>query len=690
MTVLAFPMGRKIYAFSAFTFEPDSGILQRNGRQIRMPPQTSLLLSILLERAGTVVSREEIQRLLWPGGEYLDHEQAINRAVNSLRMVLRDDARKSRFIETFSKRGYRFTATVTRAFPPPGTSWDGAEQPRLVASSDGSLRITRIAESEPEPETETEPETEAEEADYELEAEPSHEQAYSILPAAPAAEKSRARLRLLIAAGVLLLICVLAAIVTLYKVRHRQPEAPSMIVLGIAPFEADGSGAEELAESFRLELMDSLSQLPRVQLRGSHSLQALARGADTAALARGLNLDMLLLGKVSVRGDTCLLQFELVRAADSVHIASYQYSGTREELATIRDKVQRDVFSTLQASHKPIQEFHGSTQNPAAYGEYLLARAGVYERTRKSVSEALRAYASAIAHDPGFARAYAGMATAHVVNHNFTNSPDDQAQAQASAQRALALDPNLAEAYAALGVVFFRRDWNLTLGEAALRKALEIEPHQAMYHAWLAQLLAVKGEFAESLRQIDLAHSDDPLWPQVYNIEGPVAGAARDYARAIQASRRYVELSHDSPLAHDELAWAYFEAGRYEDAIASWRAMAVLEVSPQRVAFEDQALRAFQSGGLPALASMRLAASIIPGNPVITGHENDFVPAEWYAFTGDKDRALAGLEQETPADLQEMQPAINPMLDSLHSDPRFLRLLAGLHLKLPASYSHTD
>ena len=641
------------FQFSPFSFDTDSGVLSRNGRELRIPQQTALLLTLLLERAGTVVTREEIQRLLWAEGEFLDHEHAIHRAINNLRAALRDSAQNPKYIETFPKRGYSFKAPVTLLSP---------SLEEKVAVEAGPVELVAGVDEE----------------EVGAEVEPA-----SVL--APRTTGFRIRWHWLLAASI-----VAAAVgVAGFWVRtnHRKPPA-AVISLGIAPIEAQGPEAQQLAESFRLDLMDTLSQLPNVQLLASHSLEHIRHDdASIREISRATNLDLLLLGSLVRENGRCVLQFELIRGRDAVHVASFQYSGAEDELATIRDKVQRDVFANLNVTRTSIQAVRGSTQVPQAYGFYLTARELAYRRTSESLPGAIEQYKLAIDRDPTFAKGYAGLASAYLANYDYTGLAEDQRNAEVAAHKALALDPDLAEAHASVGLIAFLRDWEFASAEREIRRAIELEPHQAANHAWLAQVLVIEGRFDESLHQIDLAKADDPLWPQVYNIETLVAGGARSYDRAMQAAKRYQEMVPGSPSARDGIAWAYFSLGRYEDAIAEWRIMASIEKDEWRVELEDRGLEAFRQGGPVAYAKVHLEAAL--KHPEKTAsHSNDFVAAEWHAFAGDHEAAMVELEHEVARhDDDALDVAINPMFDGLHSDPRYISMLTRIGLKVPVAGS---
>ena len=661
-------MGGK-FQFLPFIFDADSGVLSRNGREVRIPQQTSLLLTLLLQRAGTVVTREDIQRLLWADGEYLDHEHAIHRAVNNLRGALRDSAQNPKYIETFPKRGYSFRAAVTvlpgreeKAPDPavadlalPVSTNDVGNQQEQFGASGESLEIQLLPTFSPSQ--------------------------ISRPPTRPLGQRIRDHWGWIFVTFTAALFLVIG----LLFIRAHHRVVPSRIIsLGIAPIEAQDPHDVQLAESFRLDLMDTLSQLPNVQLLASHSLENLKQDdANIREISRTANLDLLLLGSLKPDSGKYVLQFELIRGSDGVHVASFQYVGAEDELATIRDKVQRDVFANLNVTRTSIQAIRGSTQVPQAYGYYLAARELAYRRTSESLPVALQQYKLAIDRDPSFAKAYAGLSSAYLANYDYTGLAEDQRNAELAANQALKLDPDLAEAHASIGLIAFLRDWDFVSAERELRRAIDLEPHQAANHAWLAQLLVIESRFDESLHQIDLAKADDPLWPQVYNIETLVAGGARSYDRAMQAARRYEELLPGSPAARDGIAWADFSLGRYEDAIAEWRIMASIEKDEWRVALEDRGLQALRQGGPVAYAKVHIDAAINQPNKTAS-HSNDFVPAEWEAFAGNYSLAMDELEKEVAHhDDDAIDIAINPMFDGLHSDPRYVALITRIGLKLP-------
>ena len=669
----------ELVSFLDFKFDHSSGDLLRGVKRLRIPKQTSRLLAIFLERPGTVVTRAELQELLWPEGEFLDHEHAINRVVTDLRAVLRDNPKNPKYIETVHKRGYRFLPKVSvipiatmMLGPAPSAQGDPLPLEHAVAGS--QIEVLQLESSQllSRPDSENQ------------------QQGITIRPALPAAKRPLQRYRWLFASGVALLV-IIALSVGVYRHRRQPPVADTnTFSLGIAPFQSEGPGAEEIGESFRLDLADALAQLPVVQITAMNSLNNIPRDDNgIRSISEKLHLDMLLLGKFRVEGDHCRFQFELVRGRDLLHLASFQYEGSKDELAGIRDKLQRDIFLSLQGKGKSIQAIRGSTDDPQAYSEYLQGRELTRVREVTALNQALDHYQIAIQRDPKFAEAYAGMAVTHLALRYFSSPIEHQDAAKQLAQQALQLDPELAEAHAALGDVALRSAWDFALGERELRRAIELDPRKATYHAWLASLLVYEGRFDEAKAEIDSAVADDPLWPLVYSMATYVTGMAHDNDKAIAFAQKYLALVPDSPESHNQLGWAYFCAKRYDEALAEWGRMAEMDKDSARIALEESGREAYHREGILAYASVRLKA-IERRAPETTRHPNDFDPAEWYAFTGQRDKAIAALERVVKNhDGAAVLLAVNPMLDNLHDDPRFLALLHQVGLTLP-KYSHPN
>jgi DNA-binding winged helix-turn-helix (wHTH) protein/Tfp pilus assembly protein PilF/TolB-like protein len=662
-------MNKCTYAFSDFTFDTTTGTLTRKNRKQRLPEQSARLLEILLEQANELVTREKLRDALWPDEEFLDYDQGINTAINRLRNALREGSRSPQFIRTIPKRGYSFHADVSVVI-------GKGRQAKL------STIISQVAQ--------------AEESNSIM---PPSKKSQDDLPslalvfnasrhdAKPLGGEGRNHLARWWPFAIALILAMIVVTISIARLRSLRAFVSSTIRLGVAPLQVYGDAqSQELGESFRLDITDAVSRLPGVQVRAASSFEPTRRNAiNIPSLSRELNLDELLLGSIVQQGTAYDLKFELVRAEDAIHLATFEYSGTRQDLASIRDRLQNDLFHYLQSRTTTVQTINGSTNNAQAYEFYLQGTYHSLDRSPESLNQALKDFQEAIAQDPNFASAYAGMATAYLKLSAYDIGSDDISlrKAQYFARQAIRQDPLLARAHAVLGYSIFTHEWNFTQGETELRNAIRIDPTQADYRDWLAVLLTDEGRFDEGLQQLVLAHASDPHWASVYAMEGLMAGYARRPSVAIPATRTYLRLMPNLPISHNTMAWTYFKAGRYKEAIAEWRQMALLQNDEKRVALEDKGMDLLKKKGIRAYARLRLDA--IKSKKGIA-QKNDFIPVEWYACAGDHEEVMTELERMASShDPFMLALAVNPLFDSFHRDPRFLTLLAKVGLTLPQS-----
>jgi DNA-binding winged helix-turn-helix (wHTH) protein/Tfp pilus assembly protein PilF/TolB-like protein len=667
------PMSRRKFAFAEFTFDSETGTLTRKNRGSRLPEQTARLLEVLLERANTLVTREELRQTLWPGEEFVDYDQGINVAVNRLRNALHDDPRNPQFLKTIPKRGYSFRGDVT-VLP--------LEPPRLERSLSHvsiALPVTPLLEPLPDP-----PLTLLPRAPLPVPESPvTAIQPVQIVVAAP-------RRRWIWAAAVLG-VMALAGTTWIIGTRSRKP-APHILRVGIAPLQVQNDPqAGDLGNSFRLQLSDALSRLPSVQVRAAGSFESTrVNGLDIPQLSRELNLDDLLLGTIVRQGNEYDLKFELVRAADAIHLASFEYSGTKQDLPALRDRLQQDIFYYLQSGTTSVQAVNGSTNDAQAYQLYLQGVYHTFSRSPDSLRQSLAEFHQAIARDPNFAAAYSGLATSYLKLSSFDSDPRDGllSKAQESAQHAIRLDPLLAQAHAVLGCIAYKQDRNFARGEAELRNAIQIDPAQAEYRNWLAVLLVEEGRFDESIEQLRFAQTNDPFLPTVYAMQGLVGVYARQNTFALESAKKYVDLLPNLPITHNTLAWVDFETGHYEEAVKEWRYMAVLQNDPARIDLEDKGMAVLKSQGIHAYAQLRLDA--IRSKRGVS-QANDFSPAEWSVCAGKHEQALAELQRLTASqDPYMLHVAVDPLYDSFHGDPRFLALVAKTGLAVPPSLQNVN
>lgn len=644
----------RAYAFSAFVFDPDSSELIRGTTRFRIPDQEARVLKVFVENPGVVVTREQLRAAFWA--------HAILRVRTPKAIAL---------IETLPKRGYRFVAPVQQI----ACEYDPSESPDPLPP-DPAVLPPQAASLERDP-THSSPGVALALPQSPL---PSRTNLTAvpdfISPSRVSSPLSRVPYYLSSAA-----ICI-ALIVVLF-LRDRSPATTHVISLGIVPMETSGDGVTALAETFRLNLADILSQSPEIETRSVHAFDNIGQD-ETLALtrARQMNIDVLLFGKFSVENDICHLRLELVRSRDGIHLTSLLYSGSKEQLASISDHVERDIFDHLHPNGKAQAIPKGRPRSAKAYAEYLEGRLYLQQWTNDSLHQAISAFGEALKEDPLYARADAGMASAYFVLSQHSSTGQDAAleQARHFSTSALALDPGLAEAHAILGQTLLARDWNFPLAEQHLYRAIELDPDHAIYHQWLSILLGIERKYDLALKEVDKAHAADPDWPPLYMTEIYLSDSAGQFDRSIRATTLLLQKMPNWSLAHEQCALSDWARGDYEGAIAQWRQAAVLEKDTARIQLEDQGLKAFHRGGVSAVARLRLEA--IRTGKGLSHQEQDFLPAEWYAYAGDRHRALDALEAMVKSRAASaLQIADDPAYRSMHGEPRYVALVKSIGVK---------
>lgn len=617
------------YFFERFEFDAASGELSGDGYTQRLPEQNARLLKLLLQQAGSVIDRNELRAYLWPSGEHLNYDHAISNSINQLRTALQDNPRAPAFIETLPKRGYRFIAEVR-------------------CEAEGTETV--------EPPEEQPSATELEEA----------------------SSGTRSMRRYVWAACGLCLLLALAAAGVVHLRQRTRPAAstPDDVSLAILPIEATGTLAQKVAEPFRLELTDTASQLPGVEVRAANSVGTAPTAPEhLRELAAQLNVQLLLVGRMISTGQDLDLSFELVRASDTVHLTSFHYTGTLDTLGNIRSDMERDLFRSLSDTrHNRLNPLH-STNNTQAYNDYLTGRAYLMEHTDEAIVQAMVAFRSAIEKDGQFAQPYAGLSNAAMLlaEHSAVHKEENYRISREAAQKSIALNPRVAEAHATLGFLLFRHDWNAAEAEPEIQRAIALEPGQAMHRVKYALLLGNSGRLPQALQQIDRARAIDPLWPPVFITEAYLAAAAGDNQRALAACDTLLKLKPGWSLAHDQYAWALWYAGQHQRAVEAWLRMAQLEHDDARVEIEQKGLDILKRSGLRAYSEWKLQAAM---SNIVWRHANDFQPAEWQLNAGQPDKALVSLQAMVAAhDPDSLQIGVSPAYFALHNDPRFQDIL---------------
>lgn len=589
------------------------------------------MLEALLLASGSTVLKQDLVQTLWPGESHGDFERGVNNVVSKLRRLLDDDSRAGRIIQTIPKAGYRLQCPLEVIDENPQAS----ESPTLL-------------EQPPVP---------------------------AIAPPSPAPS------RRVWPIASLCLLAVLAAGSALWLRHPAAQPAPSVISVGILPLKVAGDANSLTDETLRGELADAIVQIPNVQVRAAHSLTAEMAQSDAALqkAAQQLSIDLLLVGSLETTANRYELNLELIRGKDAAHIHSFHYAGPRLGLPDAPRQLEAALYSellhTVPAAISP-QSAQGSTQSSDAYNLEFEAAQALNERNAESLRRAIELDRKAIALDPSFAKAYAGLAESELVSADLGAGGSVQAlfeQAHTDAQKAIALDAASAQAHSVLGLILYQHDWNFVGGEKELRTAIALNPGLAANHMRLAVLLTDQKNFSAAAAEVSLARQLDPNWPIVYGTAMYVHIMSRQYDSAISDAQTLVAMRPAWGRAHNHLGWAYWYSGKHKEAIDEWRQAAELDHDSARVQLEEKGLKVLDQEGVRAYAELKIAAL---GR---AGASGDYVPSEWFAYAGDRENTLAALAEMVGShDPESLKIQVNPAYDFLRNDPRYQSLVARI------------
>ena len=594
--------------FDNWTLRGQPRELLQDGVRVRLQEQPLQILEELLAHPGQVVTREHLTALLWPK-RIVDYDSALNAAVGRLRATLGDEAETPRYIETIPRHGYRFIGTV------------------LMPES----------------------------------------------PAVAAVEAAPRPVRLKLAWTVLAALALVAGIgAVIWSVRHdtstaerSRPQSAAQTI-AVLPFVDLSAGQDQqyFSDGLTEELISHLAaELPLRVIARTSSFSLKGQNLDIATVATKLGVSHVLEGSVRKSGDQVRITAQLIDAATSSHLWSQSYDRKLDDLLRVQDEIAQAVASALQvalsAPRSPAAPHDARVYEQLFRGRFFFQRRGPGDLER-----AREYYERAIAIDADFAPAWAGLAGVHWISiaTGTISLEAGREKVREAAQRALQLDPNLAEAHLRM-TNYFASIGNEQAADEHMRQAVAAEPNDPFVLTFAASAAA----------------ADDRL------------------DDAIELQRRAVVADPWSTFTRSQLASFLYLAGRFEEARAEW--LKVLEISPgpppgdlgltllQAGRF-DEALTTI--GTLPEGAARTQQLALVYHalgrkteakaalEELIATVADPFLIAEVCAYRGEIDAAFQWLEKDdlTPARAGPFQvehwiKRKSPFLKSLHADARW-------------------
>jgi TolB-like protein/DNA-binding winged helix-turn-helix (wHTH) protein/Flp pilus assembly protein TadD len=628
--------------FSVFELDLRAGELRKNGLKIRLQEQPFQVLAMLVEHPGEVVTREVLQKKLWPEGTFVDFDHGLNKAINKIREALSDSAESPRFVETVARHGYRFLAEVKVADATPIRNPEPATQPHPAAEASDRLDLPgKIAM-------------------------PTHH------PASPASKIT-----------VLVLLVLIASLAT-WRLHFWNRASPVIHSLAVLPLESLSSDASQdyFADGMTDELISNLGQISALRVISRTSVMAYKHARKPLPqIARELNVDAVVEGTVLRSGDQVRITAQLIEASSDKHLWSQSYEGELRDTLELQNRVARAIADQIRINLNPQEQAalkSVKVVNPEAYESYLKGRYFWNKRTADGLRVALAYFNQAVEEDPNYAQAYSGLADTYALlgdwQYAVMTAKEALPKAKAAAIKALELDSSLGEAHNSLAFCLDGFDWDLDSAGKEFRRAIELNPGYATAHHWYAWHLALLHRYDEAIAEMRKAESLDPLSLIINADLAELLLLAHSYDESILQSRKTIEMDPNFALAHNQLAQAYLQEQKYDEAVAELqKAVQLSGGSPTCIA---NLARAYVASGKRSEA-VKLLRDLKKRSSPSYSHGSEI--AVVYASLGDTDQAMNWLEKGYE---ERFNPGVllRPGFDPLRSDPRFEDLVRRVGL----------
>jgi TolB-like protein/DNA-binding winged helix-turn-helix (wHTH) protein/Tfp pilus assembly protein PilF len=620
-------------SFQAFRLDTANQCLWRGEERVSIPPKPYDMLRYLVENPGRLITQEEFLEKLWPK-TYVNPE-LIRKYILDIRKILGDRPDKPEFIETVTKRGYRFIASVVD---------EGATTPINPTAIEEEIRMETT-------------------------------------PSRPESSPRKRSLWKLVLTPVLAVV-VVTAIGRQLRVARTERPVPSSNDTSIAvlPFAdmSPGKDQEYFSDGLAEQLIHELAKVSGLKVVGrSSAFQFQDKNEDLRDVGRKLGVANVLEGSVRREGNHVRITAELIKADDGFQLWSQTYDREIKDIFAVQDEIARSTTQVLRlkllgGSGQPIPS---SSQNPNsdAYQAYLQAKYFIGRGRGKEDLEKALAYAdTAIKFDERYAPAWALRASVHNAMAEAELSDDMQQyrEARNDAERAIVLDFNCASAYLALAENQLDHDWDWDAAKGFVTRAEVIEPGSTEVLRVSSNLFWVLGDLDQAIKLREQLVALDPLRADSFIDRAFLLYLAGRYKEALADLQKALDLNPHAAFANFTLGLIFLAEGMPRQALAA----AEKEQS-------DWAKLTLQASADHALGRERDSNAAL--TQLVAKHAADaaFQVAEVYAFRGESDKAFQWLErayEQRDAGLTMIKT--DPLLKTLRRDARYGEFVKKMHL----------
>src|SRR5213595_3655714 len=462
----------------------------------------------------------------------------------------------------------------------------------------------------------------------------------------------------------------------------RQSEAATVSQKSIAVLPFDNLSRDPdnayFCEGVQDEILTRLAKIADLKVISRTSTQRFnSAPSDLREIAKQLGVMHILEGSVQKANDQVRVNVQLINAMKDAHLWAETYDRKLIDIFSVESEIAKTIADTLQAKLSGSEKTAISkkaTANTAAYELYHKGRSLWEKRTGDNIPKAIAFFQQAIERDPNYALAYAGLASADILLPFFAGADRREAYSKAkeAALKALRLDPNLAEAHLALGKVLFFSEIDLAGANREYKRAIELKPNDAAAHHWFGNdTLAALGRFEEAIAESERAVELDPLSTVINADLGGTFYYARRYEEAAAQLRKTLGIDPTDFYAHYNLGIALQAKGDLSGAIAEYEKAKQLGDNPLVSTLCAQA-KAYAGDKDAALRMLSDLDQLSQRREVV-----GYLRALLYLSLNNKDEALRWLEQgfaeRDGSNICWIK--VDPLLDSLHGDPRFEALV---------------
>jgi len=645
-----------IYEFDKFRLDPSERRLLRGNEQVALTAKVFDILTVLVENSGHLLEKDELIKTIWP--DTAVEEGNLTRYVSTLRKALGENG-QHQFIETVPRRGYRFIADVSAV---------EAEEGNSVSRKQTRPQVTIVQEEETK-------------AQRKITAE--------IKPDAKAQAVARVSWRMkrqVLIACATMIVTIPGMAYWWKSIKTRQAGTNAQIrSIAVLPFKqlSAGDGNEVLGLGMADVLITRLGSLNQITVRPTSAVFNYTSGEqDLASAGRDLRVESVLDGSIQKLDGRIRVTARLVRVQDGSLMWADTFDGRSADIFAVQDAISERLASALALNptgneRKLLTKRY--TESAEAYQAYMKGRYFWNKRTGEGLKKAIEYFEDAIKKDPNYGLAHAGLADSYALLGDYGVVAPQEAfpKMKAAATRAVEIDDQLAEAHTSLAYAKILSDWDWSGAEEEFKRAIELNYSYATAHHWYSEYLAAVGRFDEALEEAKRAEELDPQSLIINTNLGWILYLARRYDEAIEEFKKTLEMEPSFFLAGALLWQAYVKKGMYDEAMSSG-ATKLDTRSPEqreryetlRKAYDTSGWKGFRRKEFELDVQRSKAAGISP-----------YATGLLYVELGENDLALKSLEKAYEGrEVSLRWLKVDPFLDGVRSDPRFVDLLRRMGL----------